>query len=154
MKSAVLVAGLIAGMIAISILTAGPDPAGVPTSDEVAARTMSPFCEGLTLNECPHSKSAALRAEIDAMVRAGATNREIDEWMERNYGIVSQGRPGSGFAWLAPPVLAGLGLIGLFAMLRKRTPHRPEAEAPVPQLDAAEEARFAADFGTYVKGTE
>ena len=155
MKVAILVTAVLAAAIGLLAAAGGPDPDEVPTSDEVAARTMSPFCEGLTLNECPHSKSAALRAEIDAMIRQGATNREIDDWMARNYGIASQARPGSDLAWLAPPALAVLGLAAMLSVLRKATTGRPsQRPAPVPVLDETEEARFAEDFRSYVRGTE
>ena len=152
---ATAVVGAIAAVVALLLtVTTGPDPDDVPTADEVAARTMSPFCEGLTLNECPHSKSAALRAEIESMVQARATNRQIDEWMERNYGIVSQGRPGSGLAWLAPPAMALLGLVTVVSILRRRRrTGRPEVVEEV-SLSAEDEARFEEDFSGYVRGTE
>jgi cytochrome c-type biogenesis protein CcmH/NrfF len=153
MKLALALAAVIAATIGLAA-AAGPDPDAVPSADEVAGRTMSPFCEGLTLNECPHSKSTALRAEIDAMVRSGATNRQIDDWMARNYGIVSQARPGSGLAWLAPPALAILGLVAVLSILRKRTPGAAPDEATIPELNEAEEATLAQDFRNYVRGTE
>jgi cytochrome c-type biogenesis protein CcmH/NrfF len=155
MKVVIVVTAVLAAAIGLLAATGGPDPDDVPTSDEVAARTMSPFCEGLTLNECPHSKSEALRTEIDAMVRQGATNREIDDWMARNYGIVSLGRPGSDLAWLGPPAIAVLGLAAMLSVLRTRTTRRPpRRQAPTPVLNEAEEARFAEDFRGYVRGTE
>jgi cytochrome c-type biogenesis protein CcmH/NrfF len=155
MKVALVVTAVLAAAVGLLATAGGPDPDDVPSSDEVAARTMSPFCEGLTLNECPHSKSTALRAEIDAMIRQGATNREIDDWMARNYGVVSQARPGSDLAWLVPPALAALGVAGMLWALRRRTsPESPREKAPPPVLDEAEEARFAEDFRSYVRGTE
>jgi cytochrome c-type biogenesis protein CcmH/NrfF len=150
------IAGVIAcaGALVLLSLNSGPDPDSVPTAEEVGARTMSPFCEGLTLNECPHSKSTVLRSEIEAMVGKGATNREIDDWMARNYGIVSQGRPGGGLAWIAPPALAVLGLIAVFSILRKRKLPAARSEAALPKLSDADEAKLAADFQGYVRGSE
>lgn len=58
------------GELALGIaITSGPDPDLVPTTDEVAGRTMSPFCPGLTLEECPSGEASRLRTEIDQMVR-------------------------------------------------------------------------------------
>lgn len=153
MKAAIAGVSACAALIALLVVTSGPDPDAVPTAEEVAGRTMSPFCEGLTLNECPHSKSTVLRAQIENMVDKGATNREIDEWMAHNYGIASRGRPGAGLAWLAPPALALVGLVAVFSMLRKRK-HPPRSEPPPVELSDADEARFAADFQGYVKGSE
>lgn len=154
MKAAVIAASIFAALIALLFGTSGPDPDSVPTAEEVAGRTMSPFCEGLTLNECPHSKSTALRAQIESMIGEGATNREIDEWMERNYGIASQGRPGAGLAWLAPPGLAILGLIAVIAVIRGRKAPPTITESPAVELSDADEARFTADFQGYTRGSE
>ena len=154
MKAAVVGVSVCAALIAVLFGTSGPDPDSVPTADEVAGRTMSPFCEGLTLNECPHSKSTSLRAQIESMVGEGATNREIDQWMARNYGIASQGRPGAGLAWLAPPALAVLGLIAVFAVIRQRKAPPTPVEPAAAELSEADEARFTADFQGYVRGSE
>lgn len=154
MKVAIVGVAVCAGLIVLLSLASGPDPSSVPTAEEVAARTMSPFCEGLTLTECPHSKSTALRSEIESMVAKGATNREIDEWMARNYGIASQGRPGAGLAWFVPPALAMLGLVAVMAVLRKRRLPPERSEPAAPKLSDADEAKFAADFQGYVRGSE
>lgn len=61
------------GELALGIaITPGPDPGSVPTTGDAAGRTMSPFCPGLNLEECPSGEASRLRTEIDQMVSRGA----------------------------------------------------------------------------------
>lgn len=141
--------GLALGMA----LTSGPDPDAVPTSDEVAGRMMSPFCPGLTLDECPSEQASRLRAEVDEMVRRGDTNAEIDRWIVDNFGEVALARPGGSLAWVAPPlaVLAGLGVLLLF--LKRRT-GGGETGAGAPVLTEQDETLFDQDFKNFRRGSE
>lgn len=145
--------GLALGMA----FTSGPDPDAVPTSDEVAGRMMSPFCPGLTLDECPSDQASRLRAEVDEMVRRGDTNAEIDRWIVDNFGEVALARPGGSLAWVAPPlaVLAGLGVL-LFFLKRKTGGPETEAKspAPVPELTEQDETLFDQDFKNFRRGSE
>ena len=148
-----ILGGLALGMV----LTSGPDPNAVPTSDEVAGRMMSPFCPGLTLDECPSDQASRLRAEIDQMVGRGDTNAEIDGWIVDNFGEVALARPGGSVAWVAPPlvVLAGLGAVLLF--LKRRTTGGGAETAPVPaapELSPQDESLFDTDFKNYRRGSE
>lgn len=153
-----LAAIAVLGGLALGVaLTSGPDPDAVPTSDEVAGRMMSPFCPGLTLDECPSDQASRLRAEVDEMVRRGDTNAEIDRWIVDNFGEVALARPGGSLAWVAPPlaVLAGLGVVMLF--LRRRTgggEAGPEPSAMVPELSEQDEKLFDRDFKNFKRGSE
>jgi cytochrome c-type biogenesis protein CcmH/NrfF len=141
--------GLALGMA----LTWGPDPDAVPTSDEVAGRMMSPFCPGLTLDECPSDQASRLR---DEMVRRGDTNAEIDRWIVDNFGEVALARPGGSLAWVAPPLAVLAGLVVVMLFLRRRTGGR-EAEpepATTPELTEQEEKLFDRDFENFQRGSE
>src|SRR5687768_14641008 len=135
------------GGLALGIaLGSGPDPDAVPTTDEVAGRMMSPFCPGLTLEECPSDQASRLRTEIDQMVGRGDTNAEIDDWIVDNFGEVALARPGGPAAWVAPPLvmLAGLGAVLLFLKRRNRTAE-PRPAGPA-ELSAEDESVFEKDF--------
>jgi cytochrome c-type biogenesis protein CcmH len=153
-----LAAIAVLGGLALGVaLTSGPDPDAVPTSDEVAGRMMSPFCPGLTLDECPSDQASRLRAEVDEMVRRGDTNAEIDRWIVDNFGEVALARPGGSLAWVAPPltVLAGLGVVMLF--LKRRTGGGEtdlESPATVPELSEQDEKLFDSDFKNFQRGSE
>ncbi len=144
--------GLALGMA----LTWGPDPDAVPTSDEVAGRMMSPFCPGLTLDECPSDQASRLRAEVDEMVRRGDTNAEIDRWIVDNFGEVALARPGGSLAWVAPPLAVQAGQVEEMHFHRRRTGRR-EAEpepATMPELTEQEEKLFDRDFENFQRGSE
>jgi cytochrome c-type biogenesis protein CcmH len=137
-------------------LASGPDPEAVPTTDEVAGRMMSPFCPGLTLDECPSDQASRLRADIDEMVRRGDTNSQIDRWIVDNFGQVALARPGGTLAWVAPPLamLAGLAAVLLFLKRRSRSAEPgPAAEAP-PPLSTEDETVFEQDFQNFRRGSE
>lgn len=158
MRAWALAAVAVLGGLALGLaFTSGPDPDAVPTSDEVAGRMMSPFCPGLTLDECPSEQANRLRAEVDEMVRRGETNAEIDRWIVDNFGEVALARPGGSPAWVAPPlaILAGLAVVLLF--LKRRTGERKtagESMATVPELTEQEENVFDRDFKNFRRGSE
>jgi len=122
---------------------------------------MSPFCPGLTLEECPSSEGARLRQKIDERIAGGATNRTIDSWLVAAYGESVLARPPGAISWLIP---AGVVLIGLAAMLfvltgrgkREPVPHQPpglSADA-ADAADSSARSRMLEDFSRFAKGTE
>lgn len=147
-----IAAVVVVGVVAIGVvLTAGPDPDAVPTADQVAGRMMSPFCPGLTLDECPSDQANRLRGEVEALVATGATNREVDEWIVDNFGVVALASPDSSVAWIAPPLLAVAGLATVLLVLRRK----PRAEEPsAAELSPQDEDLFDRDFGNFRKGSE
>jgi cytochrome c-type biogenesis protein CcmH/NrfF len=148
---AVAAAAVLGGLALGVLLTRGPDPDVVPTTDEVAARMMSPFCPGLTLEECPSDQSSRLRSEIDVMVREGSTNEQIDRWIVDNFGEVALARPRGSAAWLAPPALALVGLGAVLLVLRRKP---RDTEPATLELSPADESLFEKDFGNFRRGSE
>ncbi len=148
-----VIGGLAFGMV----ITAGPDPGAVPTTDEVAARMMSPFCPGLTLEECPSDQASRLRGEINQMVLRGDTNEQIDRWIVDNFGEVALARPDGTLAWVAPPLAVLAGLFVIMLVLRRRQPPgqaRTPIDEATSQLTPEEERVFDKDFGNFRRGSE
>ena len=118
-KAAVVAVVLIVtgGLAALALR--GPDPDAVPTADDVSRRTMSPYCEGLTLQECPATQSRELRAEVSRKIASGWTNARIDRWLVDNYGpqVLGDGQPAARLIPVAG-VLAGLTIVILFLARR------------------------------------
>jgi cytochrome c-type biogenesis protein CcmH len=137
-------------LIAALAISSGPDPNSVPTPEAVAGRITSPFCPGLTLEECPSQQAAELRNQIEAKVRSGATNREIDEWVVANYGESAMARPRESMAWLAPAVAAGLGLLALLYLPRRRP--SPEPQGAPPEISESDRARIRRDMTEFLRG--
>ncbi|MGH7426426.1 MAG: cytochrome c-type biogenesis protein, partial [Candidatus Methylomirabilales bacterium] len=80
----VLAAAAAAGLAVLPLR--GPDPMAVPTVQQVFERTMSPFCPGLTVAECPSLQAGDMRERIAERVAGRWSNRRIDRWLVENYG--------------------------------------------------------------------
>lgn len=156
MRWPVLLVALAACLVAgLGLLLGGTDPDAVPTPSAVNSRVMSPFCPGLTLDECPTDQSARLRSQIESMIRQGRTNREIDAWVVENYGDSALATPRSKVAWLAPVALGLAGLALTVAFVSRRTGGSTgDAAAREPVLGAEEAALVEEDFNRYQRGTE
>lgn len=144
-------------LVGVTMTFGGTDPDAVPTLPEVSGRVMSPFCPGLTLDECPTDQSARLRSQLESMIRQGSTNREIDQWVVDNYGEVALASPNKTFAWAAPVALAiaGLGLtVVLVSRLAGKDSDGEPSERPEPKLDADDAELVEQDFLRYQRGTE
>lgn len=145
---AIVVLGLAAFLVSI-----GTDPSAVPTSAEVASRTMSPYCPGLTLEECPHSQSAVLRAKIEQKVKEGQTNREIDAWLVSNYGRTVLGKPSGLWPLLVPLIFVISGMVIVGFVLPKRL-HRERETDRAPDPTSEERTRLASELKRFAEGTE
>jgi cytochrome c-type biogenesis protein CcmH/NrfF len=106
-------------------------------ANEIAAKVMSPFCPGVTLENCPSDKAVALRARIESWAENGWDEDRIMAELVDLYGDPIRAVPpasGSGlWAWLAPGV-AVLGGAALVTWLARRWARRPPAsndELPV-----------------------
>ncbi len=122
-------------------------PAEVETAaSRIFNSTMSPFCPGLLIANCPSPGAAELKVTIREQLAAGMTPDSVRALLFATYGPEIQATPpASGFgllAWLVP----GLALLGggvvVTWWLRQRG--RPQAAAPraSPALDPEAEARL------------
>lgn len=127
----VLVPGIAVSLFAGLMALRGPDPDAVPSLQQVADRTISPYCAPLTIAECPSNKGAQLRQDIGARIDAGWTNRRIDAWLVANFGAWLVGTPGGKFTKLFPAgaILVGTILIAGF-LVRRSERGRSQIIAP------------------------
>lgn len=98
-------------------------------------------------------RSTRLRGLVAHMIVKGSTNRQIDAWMEENYGVLALGRPRRAMAWITPPLMGAAGLGAVLLIFRKSRQAGRNTAPPV-ELSAAEEEMFAADFNSISRGTE
>jgi cytochrome c-type biogenesis protein CcmH/NrfF len=138
--SRVVVAALIALLVASPAL-AGPEDVASRISNEV----MSPFCDGVTLHDCPSAEADELRREIATWARAGMSEQAILDRLEREYGVV-RGTPDSAIAWLLPSLAVLGGVVGVL-LLARRWANRG-ARAPT-HVSAEERRRIDAELGAY-----
>ncbi len=116
---------------------------------------MSPYCQGLTLADCPTSGAVALRERIHTWLEEGRRAEWIVDELAGEYGEWIRSAPEfSGFgllAWLAPGAALILGAVWVGGYMRRNT--KPQAQtgdtgeageaqaAAQPQVTAEDEAR-------------
>lgn len=142
---------------AIFLANRGPDPGDVPTLAQVATRTMSPFCPGLTVEECPSSPSAVLRDRIAQKISQRQTNRQIDAWLVANYGPVVLGKPAQAVSWLVPALALIVGAVILGFRARRwmvGDPPTEAAAAPAPAVAVSDLRRVEQELTAFERGPE
>jgi cytochrome c-type biogenesis protein CcmH len=109
-----------------------PDSEWVQTYNRMITEIMSPYCHGLTLDNCPTQGAAELRDEIRAWLKEGRGEEWILDELEMRFGPSILGAPrmrGLGLvAWLTPPLVLLFGTIGVALFLRRHT--RSDEESP------------------------
>ena len=112
---------------------------------KLAREIMSPFCAGLTLENCPTSGAARMRSDILGWLQEGRSERWILDRLVETWGESVLGAPrfsGIGLvAWLAPALALIAGGIFISVYLRN---NRDEADELVEaEPDAPDPARQA-----------
>ena len=130
LASFAIVAFLATGALATPFATATTDkpatgPDWVPTYNRLIVEIMSPYCHGLTLDNCPTKGAAELRDQIRTWLMEGQSEDWILDELELQYGPSILGAPrmrGMGLvAWLVPPLFFVVGAIGVVVFLRRQT---------------------------------
>lgn len=147
-------------VLSVAALCLSPvDAVAQDAPDEIATRVsqeiMSPFCDGVTLHDCPSQQADELRLEIASWARAGMTEAQILARLEERYGSVISGSPSSPLAWVIPFAVAAAGVVLVIVLALRwgrgadgpKTP-RPGASSIGPQ-DAA---RVEAELSAYRRG--
>jgi cytochrome c-type biogenesis protein CcmH/NrfF len=124
---------LCVAMAVVPLSTARAAPEDL--ANEIAAKVMSPFCPGVTLENCPSDKAAALRARIQSWAENGWGEDRILAELVELYGDPIRAVPpasGSGlWAWLAPALALAGGAALAVALARRwtRAPDDPSSKA-------------------------
>jgi cytochrome c-type biogenesis protein CcmH/NrfF len=116
----------LAGALALAAASATADqgaPAGGWAYD-VANELMSPYCPGRTLNDCPSSQAAELKAWIVAQDAAGRPRADVENELLARYGdVILQAPKATGFgltAYVLPVVAFAAGLALVVTFLRRQ----------------------------------
>jgi cytochrome c-type biogenesis protein CcmH/NrfF len=129
---------------AILLVTASPAVAAPEdVANEISAEIMSPFCDGVTLHDCPSQAALDLREQIQAWAEDGwSKSRILDELEDRfGPGIHATPQDSEGVGAWALPAGALLAGVALLAWLAPRWTKRHRDEEP-PPVDAADHARI------------
>jgi len=107
------------------------DPKTEAAAFDIAQRTMSPFCPGRTLADCPSDKAAAWRQDIRRMLAEGRSAAEIRRELNQRSGLNLTGTPESSIGWMLPVgLLVGAGGILALVIARFRKDEDAEPEKP------------------------
>ena len=102
------------------------------TFQSLQTSIMSPYCQGLTLADCPTSGAVALRQRVHTWLEEGRSADWIVDELAGEYGEWIRSAPEfSGFgllAWLAPGAALILGAVWIGGYMRRNT--KPQADAP------------------------
>jgi cytochrome c-type biogenesis protein CcmH/NrfF len=138
--SRIVVAAVI-GLLVASPAHAAPEDVAARISSEV----MSPFCDGVTLHDCPSAEADELRREIATWARAGMSEQAILDRLEREYGVV-RGTPDNAVAWVLPGLAALGGAVGVLLLARRWAKRGHRAPA---RVSAEDRRRIDAELGAY-----
>ncbi len=124
--------------IGCSALDKGPEELAL----EISHETMSPFCTGLTLHDCPSTAAINLREEIETWAADGMTQTEIKDRLVAQYGesVLAVPQDNSWLIFAIPgAVLVGGLLIATFVAKRWRREGFRMATGTDPSFRTAEE---------------
>jgi cytochrome c-type biogenesis protein CcmH/NrfF len=138
--------------IAAVLLLLWPVAVQAQDPEDVAARVsqeiMPPFCDGVTLHDCPSGAADDLRRRIVGMARAGMSEDDIIETLESEYGERIRATPRSAVSWIAPGLVVAAGIFLIAVLARRWTRRPPQPKIRIPPGDRARvEAELSAHRG-------
>jgi cytochrome c-type biogenesis protein CcmH len=147
MRSRAVIAVLF--LLALVACASEPDPSEV--ASRVSQEVMSPFCDGLTIHDCPSQQSEELRFEILQMAQRGMTADAIVDDLVARYGERIRGVPepeGTGLVlWVLPAVAVALGIAVALLLARRFSGRRDGAtDEQMPAPTSEERARLDAEL--------
>jgi|GEM_PF-1367687 len=120
----------------------------VRRASSIARQTMSPFCPGRTLSDCPSEYATEWRRDIRDMVAKGMTAAEIQRALEKRAGNNLSGIPNRESSYLVPISLTfGAAIVLGLVLMRltrrgeseptKKAAAKKKNERPVSEVDDA-----------------
>ncbi|MEA2432867.1 MAG: cytochrome c-type biosis protein CcmH [Actinomycetota bacterium] len=142
---------VIAG-VALALFLAAPALANSEDiANDVARNVMSPYCEGVTLHDCPSREALELRGRIATWADQGMTKGQIIDRLVSEFGPQIRAVPqtsGTGlFAWVLPgaALIAGIGAAVVLA--RRFSGRQPPA--PTEGITSEQRARLDAELEAF-----
>lgn len=144
-----VVLGAVAMLVLLAPVAVGQTPE--ERAARLSQRIMSPFCDGVTLHDCPSAESDELRAEIAEMAGDGMSDAEILATLEAEYGPGIRATPDDGVAWVTPALFVAAGLATVVWLGRRWTKDSGEAvpERAGTRISEADRARVNAELAAF-----
>ena len=134
-----LAAGALLAIVGLAIGAAlrAPGTTHASPAAALAEELRCPDCEGLSVAASPSTSAAEIRRQIDALLAEGRTPAEVRQHFVDRYGEWILLAPRSPLPWLAPIVLAAVGIGAFAAWLSRRRASPPGGTPADRQQDAA-----------------
>jgi cytochrome c-type biogenesis protein CcmH len=143
---------LAAAAVVLVSLAAPAAAAPEDVANDISLEIMSPFCDGVTLHDCPSQEAQALRAQIQKWAARGHSQGEIINRLEREFGPGIRAAPeaqGSGFlAWLPPLAVLSAGAATALVVVRSWSRRRVPAAAVNVTMTSEERSRLDHELAT------
>ncbi|WP_339097930.1 cytochrome c-type biogenesis protein (plasmid) [Deinococcus sp. VB343] len=118
---------------------------------QIGAELRCPTCTGLPITESGDALSVQMRREVREQVKAGRSQREIDEWMVSRYGravLLKPPKQGLNLVLWGMPFLAlGAGVVHFWCTLHFRQTRRGPHTATDPYLAQVRQATRPSESG-------
>lgn len=118
----------LAVVVGVGLLTAAPPPAD--RAGVIASRLRCPVCQGVSVADSPTDTAQAMRARIDELIAAGASDAEVYRHFVDRYGRWVLLEPPldqrTVWLWLSPGVVAAAGVAVVVLAGRGRRATAPE----------------------------
>lgn len=142
---------LLAGALFLSAFGSSSLPEH-PSASHVNSYVMSPYCPGLTLEECPSVEAGNLRSEISRRLASGSTGSELERWLVTTYGEQVLGRPRRAGIFILPAMLFAAGIALIAWTLKPKSQSDPSTPKLV--ADTWESDRMNRELEAFARGSE
>jgi cytochrome c-type biogenesis protein CcmH len=119
--------GLAAALVTLGVFLLVRDGPALPEARaaSLAAELRCPDCQGLSVADSPTRSAREIRAQIDELIVAGATDDEVRAHFVARYGEWVRLAPSAPAVWLIPFAVVAVAGISLIAWLGSRRPASP-----------------------------
>ena len=130
-----------------------------PQARAIANKLQCPVCDGQAITESNATIARQMRVRVQQLVDDGASEDEILDFFVERYGpeVLREPRPeGIGWGvWLAPPIIAVIGLAIVWLGLRsgRRNGSQSQPPRPTPPSMADDDEIVAEEIGRMTKDT-
>ncbi len=130
-----LALGLLVGGAHVAWAEAETPDAQAERAQQISSRTLSPFCPGRTLSDCPSPYATEWRRDIREMVAKGMTNDQIREVLEQRTSKDLSGEPSTALDGILPVAVTVAAVVLLVLLLRMLLRARGESDRKKKQPD-------------------
>ena len=141
--------------LALVVLVLAAVPAAAAPEDvayEIFPNVMSPFCPGVTLQDCPSDAADDLRAQITEWARAGWSRDQIMAELESEYGPGISALPPADergiWAWVAPIAALIAGAAAAWRLTNRWSRGQDASDPKSSVISAEDRARLEMELQT------